>query len=82
MVPRYIDAMKEGGLKVNQDVNIVNDSGVMLTLDGNGGYGQVIGLKPMQLGAERAKRNGVCVVGRSELSSHRPHRPLGRAVHR
>jgi len=37
----------------------------MLTLDGNAGYGQVMGYEAMELGAERAKRNGVCVVGLS-----------------
>src|SRR4030081_3243490 len=65
MVPRYIDAMKEGGLKINQHVRVVMDGGAMLTLDGNVGYGQVMGYEAMELGAERAKRNGVCVVGLS-----------------
>jgi hydroxycarboxylate dehydrogenase B len=65
MVPRYIDAMKERGLKINQHVRVVMDGGVMLTLDGNVGYGQVMGHEAMELGAERAKRNGVCVVGLS-----------------
>ena len=37
----------------------------MLTLDGNAGYGQVMGYEAMELGAERAKRNGVCVMGLS-----------------
>src|SRR3984885_1337730 len=65
MVPRYIEAMKEGGLKVNAHVSVVMDGGVMLTLDGNAGYGQVMGYEAMELGAERAKQNGVCVVGLS-----------------
>jgi hydroxycarboxylate dehydrogenase B len=65
MVPRYIDAMKEGGLKINQHVSVVMDGGVMLTLDGNAGYGQVMGHEAMELGCERAKRHGVCVVGLS-----------------
>ena len=65
MVPRYIDAMKEGGLKINQHVSVVMDGGVLLTLDGNVGYGQVMGYEAMEQGAERAKRNGVCVVGLS-----------------
>jgi uncharacterized oxidoreductase len=80
MVPRYIDAMKEGGLKVNQHVSVVMDGGAMLTLDGNAGYGQVMGYEAMgyeamELGAERAKRNGVCVVGLS--NSHH----IGRIGH-
>jgi uncharacterized oxidoreductase len=65
MLPRYIDAMKEGGLKINQHVSVVMDGGAMLTLDGNSGYGQVMGHEAMELGSERAKRNGVCVVGLS-----------------
>ena len=75
MVPRYIDAMKEGGLKINQHVSVVMDGGVMLTLDGKVGYGQVMGYEAMELGAERAKRNGVCVVGLS--NSHH----IGRIGH-
>ena len=75
MVPRYIDAMKEGGLRINQHVSVVMDGGAMLTLDGNAGYGQVMGFEAMELGAERAKRNGVCVVGLS--NSHH----IGRIGH-
>ncbi len=75
MVPRYIDAMKEGGLRINQHVSVVMDGGAMLTLDGNAGYGQVMGFEAMELGAERAKRNGVCVIGLS--NSHH----IGRIGH-
>jgi uncharacterized oxidoreductase len=75
MVPRYIDAMKEGGLAVNQHVKVVMDAGALLTLDGLTGYGQVMGYEAMELGAERAKRNGVCVVGLS--NSHH----IGRIGH-
>ena len=75
MVPRYIEAMKEGGLKINQHVGVVMDGGVMLTLDGHVGYGQVMGYEAMELGAERAKSNGVCVVGLS--NSHH----IGRIGH-
>jgi uncharacterized oxidoreductase len=50
---------------VNQQVSVTQDSGVMLTLDGNIGYGQVMGYEAMELGAERAKRHGVCVMGLS-----------------
>src|SRR5450755_710136 len=63
MLPRYIDAVLEGGLAVNAHVGIVADSGALLTLDGRQGYGQVIGAEAMALGTERAKRHGVCIVG-------------------
>ena len=54
MVPRYIDAMKQGGLRINQHVSVVMDGGAMLTLDGNAGYGQVMGFEAMELGADHA----------------------------
>jgi len=75
MVPRYIDAVQEGGLAVNAHVAIRADSGALLTLDGRHGYGQVIGAEAMALGIERAQRLGVCVVG----LAHSHH--LGRIGH-
>lgn len=75
MIPRYAEAVAEGGLAVNQHIKIVMDTGPLLTLDGLTGYGQVMGYEAMELGAERAKRNGVCVVGLS--NSHH----IGRIGH-
>ncbi len=75
MVPRYVDALKEGGLFVNQQVGIVADSGVLLTLDGRQGYGQSIGRQAMVLAIERARAHGVCIVG----LKHSHH--LGRIGH-
>ncbi|MGZ5156378.1 MAG: malate/lactate/ureidoglycolate dehydrogenase [Caldimonas sp.] len=75
MVPRYIDAVLEGGLAVDAHVAIRADSGALLTLDGRQGYGQVIGAEAMALGIERARRHGVCVVG----LAHSHH--LGRIGH-
>src|SRR5947209_19291599 len=57
MVPRYVDAVLEGGLAVNAHVAVRQDSGALLTLDGGQGYGQVIGKEAMELGAARAKAN-------------------------
>lgn len=65
MIPRYVQSVTTGGLAVNQHVKIVLDTGPLLTLDGLTGYGQVIGHEAMELAAERAKKNGVCLVGLS-----------------
>ncbi len=65
MIPRYIDAIKEGGLTVNAHVSITLDSNALLTLNGNRAYGQVAGYEAIELAAERAKRHGVCVLGLS-----------------
>ena len=75
MVPRYIDAVLEGGLTVNAHVAVRSDSGALLTLDGQSGYGQVIGAEAMALGIERARQQGVCIVG----LAHSHH--LGRIGH-
>jgi len=63
MIPRYVDSLLEGGLKVNQHPKIVVDGGAMITLDGQQGYGQVIGLEAMEIGIARAKQHGLCVMG-------------------
>ena len=75
MTPRYIDAVLEGGLKPDTHVKIRADSGPLLTLDGDQGYGQVIGAEAMALGIQRAKAHGVCIVG----LAHSHH--LGRIGH-
>jgi hydroxycarboxylate dehydrogenase B len=75
MVPRYIDAVLEGGLKPNASVSIKLDTGSLLTLDGHQGYGQVIGEQAMALAIERAQLHGVCLMG----LAHSHH--LGRIGH-
>ena len=62
MIPRYVDAVLEGGLAPNASAKVVLDIGTMLTLDGQRGYGQVIGEQAMQLGIARAKLHGSCIV--------------------
>ena len=63
MIPRYVDALLEGGLKPNQRPAVTLDGGTMLALDGQMGYGQSIGVQAMDLAIERARKNGVCVMG-------------------
>ncbi|MSQ87667.1 MAG: malate/lactate/ureidoglycolate dehydrogenase [Betaproteobacteria bacterium] len=69
MIPRYIESLLEGGLVVNQHPQFKFDGGAMISLDGQQGYGQVIGLEAMEIGIGRAKQHGMCVMG------------LGRAHH-
>jgi uncharacterized oxidoreductase len=63
MIPRYTESLLEGGLKVNQHPKMVFDGGAMISLDGQQGYGQVIGLEAMEIGIARAKQHGLCVMG-------------------
>ncbi len=62
MLPRYADAYLEGGLKPNAQVRTLLDAGAMLRLDGDAGFGQVIGEQAMALGIARARLTGCCVV--------------------
>jgi uncharacterized oxidoreductase len=62
MIPRYVDSLLEGGLKVNQHPEVQLDAGALLSLDGCQGYGQVIGHEAMAMAIERAKKHGSCVM--------------------
>lgn len=62
MLPRYANAFLEGGLTPNAHVQTRLDSGTLLALDGQAGFGQVIGHEAMLLGIERALRHGSCIV--------------------
>lgn len=75
MVPRYVDAVLEGGLRPNTGIRVALDSGAMLSLDGQQGYGQVTGVQAMELGMARALQHGSCIVALSR--SHH----LGRIGH-
>ena len=63
MLPRYAEALREGGLKPNAHIETRMDSGAMLGLDGQSGFGQVIGHEVMELGIARAREHGSCILG-------------------
>lgn len=63
MMPRYVDALKEGGLAINQAPRIKFDGGAMLAVDGQSGYGQVIGEDATAIAIERARSMGSCIMG-------------------
>ncbi len=75
MLPRYVDAVAEGGLRPNASVKVNADIGTLLALDGQGGYGQIVGVQAMEMGIERAKRHGSCIF----TLAHAHH--LGRIGH-
>jgi len=62
MMPRYVEALLEGGLHPNREVEIKLDAASLLALDGCAGYGQSIGLQATELAIERAKQHGVCIT--------------------
>ncbi|MCJ0761881.1 malate/lactate/ureidoglycolate dehydrogenase [Variovorax terrae] len=62
MLPRYVDAVLEGGLKPNTGIKTLLDGGTLLSLDGQRGYGQVVGAQAMELGLARARAHGSCIM--------------------
>lgn len=75
MLPRYIDNVLIGDLPPNVHARIEMDTGPLLRVNGNGGYGQVIGMETMELAIARARQHGVCLA--SLTNSHH----LGRIGH-
>ena len=63
MLPRYVDNLLAGGLVANQRLRVVAEQGSLLTLDGQAGYGQVMGQRAMARGIALARTHGVAVVG-------------------
>jgi hydroxycarboxylate dehydrogenase B len=62
MMPRYVEALLEGGLLPNRQVEVKFDAGALLTLDGCAGYGQSIGLQATEMAIARAKQHGSAIV--------------------
>lgn len=61
-VYKYVDWVKAGQVVPNRHAGIVVDRGAMVLVDGEFGYGQVIGREAMAIGAERARAHGFAVV--------------------
>jgi uncharacterized oxidoreductase len=66
MLPRYVDAVLEGGLTPNASVKTLLDGGTLLSLHGQRGYGQVVGEQAMQMAMERAQAHGSCIMALAE----------------
>jgi hydroxycarboxylate dehydrogenase B len=62
MMPRYVEALQEGGLAVNQTPKVQLDAAALLVLDGCKGYGQTIGFAATNLAIARAKQHGSAIV--------------------
>lgn len=64
MLPRYARSLAEpGGLKANAHIKVCVDHGHMIGLDGQAGFGQVVGHEAMQLGMKRTQVHGSCILG-------------------
>jgi len=62
LMPTYVNALQFGKLAANRHLSVVSETGNMLLVDGNAGYGQVIGEEAMNVAIERTKQNGLCLM--------------------
>ncbi len=58
-IPQYIDAVKAGTLQPNQQANVVADSGAVVVLDGQFGYGQIVGEQAIDAAIAKARLHGI-----------------------
>ncbi len=62
-VVQYVSQLADGIIRANQSATVVTDSGGTVILDGNLGFGQVIGEQAVTYGVERARTHGIALVG-------------------
>ncbi len=61
-VSRYLDYMRAGKLRPGQRMSVVFESDTVAVVDGNLGFGQVIGEQAMDLLAAKAKSSGLAMT--------------------
>ncbi len=62
-IPIYVERLKSGAVNPNPNVKVIDESESTLLLDGNNGMGQIVGSKAIELGMEKAKKNGAVYIG-------------------
>ncbi|WP_282609196.1 malate/lactate/ureidoglycolate dehydrogenase [Pelagibius sp. Alg239-R121] len=61
-VPRYLEAVKQGSMHFGRSVETVIDGGAFALIDGQFGFGQVIGQQAVDIGLEKARKHSVSVI--------------------
>ena len=62
-VGRYLEWLRDGTLRANRAPQVVFESDAIAIVDGDRGFGQVIGEHAVALGVAKAKRSGIALVG-------------------
>lgn len=69
-LPRYLERVKEGTVKTKPKIKIIEEHGAQALIDGDHGFGQVIGDRAMDLAIEKANKTGVGFVGAKNTSDY------------
>ncbi len=62
LVPYYVESLAKGALLPNRHAEVARGEAAVLVVDGQRGYGQVIGHEAMELGMARAREHGVALL--------------------
>jgi hydroxycarboxylate dehydrogenase B len=62
LLPFYVECRAKGALVPNRHAELVSERGAVLVVDGQRGYGQVIGHEAMQIAMARAREQGVALL--------------------
>ena len=61
-VPQYLEWFDNGNINLNQKINIVKEQDTFVHIEGNSGYGQSIAMQSFNIGIDKAKKNGLCIL--------------------
>jgi len=61
-VPSYIDWLRAGKVLPNKSLKVVYENDAIAVVDGEFGFGQVLGEQVMKLGIDKSGRHGVAVI--------------------
>ena len=61
-IPRYLDWLKRGYHNFDRHISVITENAVMASLDGNYGFGQVLGRQAVEFGLKKAQANGLALV--------------------
>jgi len=61
-IPRYLDWLKRGYLRFGQHISVITENTVMASLNGNDGFGQVLGREAVEFGLAKAQPTGLSLV--------------------
>jgi uncharacterized oxidoreductase len=62
LLPFYVQSLAKGALVPNRHAELVHEQRAVLVVEGQRGYGQVIGHEAMELGMARAREQGVALL--------------------
>ena len=63
MIPAYVNNINAGLLKPTAHANIIQDNGAVMVVDGQFGFGQIVGREAVDIAVERVATTGVVCMG-------------------